>query len=226
MDSSFVGHTLRGVSGTTTIVALDSVSVRVGATHILRDISLSVGQGEAVGVFGSNGAGKTTLLRMLATLIVPSAGSAHVFGSDLTSDDRYEIRPRIGYVGHVPGLYPELTLAENLGFVASARGIGRSEVDRCLSAVGLAGAADRRAEVCSHGMARRAEFAGVLMMEPDLLLLDEPHSALDGDAVDLVDAVVMRTMESGCAALLVSHDKDRVRRVVTDYHEISGGTLV
>ncbi len=214
------------MSGTTTIVALDKVSVRVGATHILRDISLSIGPGEAAGIFGSNGAGKTTLLRLLATLIVPATGSAHVLGSDLTTDDRYEIRPRIGYVGHVPGLFPELTLAENLGFVASARGIEHSEVDRCLSAVGLSGAADRRAEVCSHGMQRRAEFARLLMTAPDLLLLDEPHSALDGDAVDLVDAMVMRTMESGGAAVLVSHDKDRVKRVVTEYHEISGGTLV
>lgn len=225
-DSPHVSNTLCRVSGTTTIVDFKNVSVRVGATHILRDITLSMGPGEAVGIFGSNGAGKTTLLRTLATLIVPATGVANVLGADLTSDARYDIRSRIGYVGHVPGLYPEMTLAENLGFVAAARGIELSEVDRCLSAVGLAGAADRRAEVCSHGMQRRAEFARILMTEPDLLLLDEPHSALDGNAVDLVDALVRRTLGAGGAAVLVSHDRSRVKRVATDFHEISGGTLV
>lgn len=207
------------------IVDLESVSVRVGATHILRDVSLTINAGNAVGIFGGNGAGKTTLLRLIATLIQPAAGTAMVFGIDVATDDRYDIRTRIGYVGHIPGLYPEMTLSENLGFVAHAMGIDPAEVGRSLNAVGLAGAADRRAEVCSHGMQRRAEFARVLMTKPDLLLLDEPHSALDADAVELVDALVARTLDAGGAAVLVSHDKERVLNVATEFAEIAGGTL-
>ena len=218
-------HTLSFVSGTPPIVDLESVSVRVGATHILRDITLSINGGDAIGIFGGNGAGKTTLLRLIATLILPASGTATVFGVDVATDERYDIRTRIGYVGHTPGLYPEMTLSENLGFVAHAMGIDVAEADRSLAAVGLAGAADRRAEVCSHGMQRRAEFARVLMTKPDLLLLDEPHSALDADAVDLVDALVARTLETGGAAVLVSHDKERVLKVATEFHEITGGTL-
>jgi heme exporter protein A len=213
------------VSGTSPIVDLASVSVRVGATHILRDITLSINEGDAIGIFGGNGAGKTTLLRLIATLIKPASGTATVFGVDVATDARYGIRTRIGYVGHTPGLYPEMTLSENLGFVAHAMGIEVAEADRSLAAVGLAGAADRRAEVCSHGMQRRAEFARVLMTKPDLLLLDEPHSALDADAVDLVDALVARTLDTGGAAVLVSHDKERVLKVATEFHEITGGTL-
>jgi len=207
------------------IADLEKVSVRVGATHILREITLSVGSGEAIGLFGSNGAGKTTLLRLLATLIVPVSGISRIFGVDAASNDRFDVRPRIGYIGHMPGLYPELTLSENLEFVASARAIDRSEVDRCLTIVGLAGAADRRASVCSHGMQRRAEFARILMTKPDLILLDEPHSALDGDAVDLVDALVRRTLDRGGAAVLASHDRDRVANLATNCHEIVGGRL-
>ncbi|GMR02634.1 MAG: heme ABC exporter ATP-binding protein CcmA [Acidimicrobiia bacterium] len=226
MDSSWVSHTLLMVSGTMTIADLEKVSVRMGATQILRDITLSIGPGDAIGLFGSNGAGKTTLLRLLATLILPVAGTATVLGVDPAGDGRYDVRSRIGFVGHMTGLYPELTLAENLSFVASARGIDLAEVDRCLAVVGLAGVADRRAEVCSHGMQRRAEFARILMTEPDLLLLDEPHSALDGDAVGLVDALVRRTLDGGGAAVLASHDRDRVAKLATDCREISGGTLV
>jgi len=188
-------------------------------------VSLTINDGDAIGIFGGNGAGKTTLLRLIATLILPAAGTANVFGVDIATDDRYNIRTKIGYVGHTPGLYPEMTLSENLGFVAHAMGTDPAEADRSLTAVGLAGAADRRAEVCSHGMQRRAEFARVLMTKPDLLLLDEPHSALDADAVELVDALVMRTLDAGGAAVLVSHDKERVLRVATEFVEISGGTL-
>jgi len=207
------------------IVDLESVSVRVGATHILRDVSVSIEPGDAIGIFGGNGAGKTTLLRLIATLIRPASGVATVFGVDVSSDGRYDIRTRIGYVGHTPGLYPEMTLTENLEFVAQAMGIDPQEAERSLAAVGLAGAANRRAEVCSHGMQRRAEFARVLMTKPELLLLDEPHSALDADAVDLVDALVGRTLDTGGAAVLVSHDKERVLKVATRFKEVAGGSL-
>ncbi len=207
------------------IADLQDITVRAGATHILRNVTMTVRPGDAIGVFGSNGAGKTTLLRLLGTLIKPAAGTGIVLGADLTGEERYDVRPRIGYVGHVPGLYPEMTLAENLSFIASAMGIDRGAVDSSLAAVGLAGAADRRAEVCSYGMQRRAEFARVLMTEPEFLLLDEPHSALDGNAVDLVDDLVRRTVDAGGAAVLVSHDRSRVEGLATHSVEIRGGTI-
>lgn len=226
MDRSSASNTICRVSGTTKIADLENVSVRAGAVRILQNLSLTISGGEAVGVFGSNGAGKTTLLRLIATLQPVAEGSCVVFGIDTSSTERYEVRNRIGYVGHTPGLYPELTLHENLVFVADAMGLDESEADRVLDIVGLGRAARRRVDHCSHGMQRRTEFARVLMTEPDLLLLDEPHSALDADAVDLVDALVHRTVERGGAAILVSHDKDRVNSLVTRTHEIKDGTLL
>jgi heme exporter protein A len=207
------------------LIHLASVSVRAGATHILRDLDLDVHGGEALGVYGANGAGKTTLLRLAATLIRPSSGSGTVLGASLATEDRYEVRPRIGYVGHVPGLYPELTLRENLAFTADAHSIDRSQVAPALEMVGLGAASDRQADRCSHGMQRRAEFARVLMTSPEVLLLDEPHSALDADAVDLVDAIVERTTSAGGAAVLVSHDRDRVSRVADRFVEINAGRV-
>jgi ABC-type multidrug transport system ATPase subunit len=140
------------------------------------------------------------------------------------SDDRG--KHRIGYIGHTPGLSPELTLGENLRFVAEAMGLDRDATNGCLDMVGLAGAIDRRADRCSHGMQRRAEFARAHLTAPDLLLLDEPHSALDDTAVALVDDLVRRTVERGGAAVLVSHERQRVTNLSDRTFEIEGGTLV
>jgi len=219
-------RTLRAMSGTAASVDFRKASVGAGAVRILQDVSLVVHPGEAVGIFGSNGAGKTTLLRLVATLQPAAAGECFVLGEDLASPAKYDVRHRIGYIGHSPSLYPELSLRENLAFVADARGLDRTEALRVLDMVGLGGAADRRADHCSHGMQRRTEFARVLMTAPDLLLLDEPHSALDEDAAALVDEIVHRTIERGGSALLVSHDKERVKRLVARAHEVKEGTLV
>lgn len=213
------------VPETTAIVELSGVGARVGSTPILRDIDLSVDAGQAVGMFGSNGAGKTTLLRLVATLTQPSAGSGRVLGADMTTAERFEVRHRIGYIGHTPGLYPELTLGENLRFVADAMGIDEGTVVPALEHVGLGAVVDRRADRCSHGMQRRAEFARLHMTQPDLLLLDEPHSALDANAVSLVDDLVRRTLGRGGAALLVSHERVRVEALADTTYEIVGGTL-
>lgn len=207
------------------LIRLSGVAVRAGAVQILKDVDLAIDARSALGVFGANGAGKTTLLRLIATLQPASSGSVEVLGVDATTDARYGVRPRIGYVGHVPGLYQELTLAENLEFAAAASGLAKSDVAAALATVGLGGAADRRVDRCSHGMQRRAEFARVLVTKPELLLLDEPHSALDADAVELVDAIVEKTLNDGGAAVLVSHDRGRVRSLSSMTVEIEGGTL-
>jgi heme exporter protein A len=209
-----------------TLAHLEKISVRAGAIRILQDVSLSVEPGDAIGIFGSNGAGKTTLLRLIATLQPRASGICSVLGIDPSTADRYEARSRIGYVGHTPGLYPELTLLENLNFVADARGMDTAAATNSLDLVGLTGAGDRRADHCSHGMQRRAEFARILMTQPELLLLDEPHAALDESAMELVDELVHRTVDSGGAVVLATHDIDRVAAIVTSTHEIADGKLL
>jgi heme ABC exporter ATP-binding subunit CcmA len=207
------------------LVVLNGVGVRMGSTQILRDVNLEVGEGEVVGLFGANGAGKTTALRLIATLIRPAQGAGTVLGADLTSSDRYDVRRRIGMVGHVPGLFPELTLAENLQYAGRVAGVPVDRVPEVLAAVGLAGAADRLAGASSHGMQRRTEFARELMIDRSLLLLDEPHSALDRNAVDLVEGLIERKAEEGGAVIVVSHDRDRINAIAHRSVELVGGTL-
>ncbi len=207
------------------LVELSGVGVRIGSSQILRDVDLEIEAGEVVGLFGANGAGKTTALRLIATLIRPAQGSGTVLGADLSSAERYDVRRRIGMIGHVPGIFPELTLAENLRYAARVAGVSTDRVAGALAAVGLAGAADRPAGAASHGMQRRTEFARELMIDRSLLLLDEPHSALDRDAVDLVEGLIERKAAEGGAVIVVSHDRDRVRAIAHRTVDLVGGTL-
>ncbi|MGH3847171.1 MAG: ATP-binding cassette domain-containing protein, partial [Pseudonocardiaceae bacterium] len=153
------------------IARLDRIAVDIVRTPVLRGVDLVVRAGEVVGLVGANGSGKSTLLRVLATLLVPADGTGHVLGAALGTPACAAVRPRIALVGHSPALYPYLTLAENLRFVARLIGVAGSEVDDALEAVGLSGAAGRRADHCSQGMLRRAELARVLAVTPSLLLL-------------------------------------------------------
>ncbi len=218
-------RTLCSVAPASQIVELRDVAIRIGATPVLRDLDLTIGPGEVVGLFGGNGAGKTTLLRLLATQLRPTSGSATVLGSDLAGEGRLDVRSRIGFIGHTPALYPELTLRENLAFAAAVTGHSGGEVDAALATVGLAAAADRPVNACSYGMQRRTEFARELMLEPELILLDEPHSALDVAASDLVSHLTDDVVARGGAALLVSHDRERVEKLVGRSLDLRGGTL-
>lgn len=209
-----------------TLVDLRGVVVRSRTTTILRDIDLRLRPGEALGLFGSNGAGKTTVLRVVATLLLPFSGEGTVLGADVFGSQRYEIRSDISFIGHVPALYPELSLRENIMFAAKVTGHPESDADRVLDEVGLANAADRRVTECSHGMARRAEFARVMMLEPRLLLLDEPHAALDPTAVDLVGHVAASVVDRGGAVIVVSHDLDRAANLIGRSQRVEGGRLV
>ncbi len=208
------GRVYPAQAGSGWLARLDGVTVSAGRTPILRDLDLRLRDTEVLGVLGANGSGKTTLLRLLATLAVPCAGRAEVLGHELGSPGAVAMRPRIVLIGHLPALYPQLSLAENLRFVARLTGRDESFADRALALVGLTGAAGRRAESCSQGMARRAELARVLLVEPSLLLLDEIHAGLDRDAVGLVDEVVARVRGRGGACVLVSHEPDRLTGLV------------
>lgn len=209
----------------TPLVALSGVGVRIGSTQILRNVDLEIGAGEVLGLFGANGAGKTTMLRLIATLIRPAQGEGTVLGADLASADRYDVRRRIGMIGHVPGIYPELTLGENLRYSARVANVPTDRASEALAAVGLSGAANRRGGASSHGMQRRTEFARELMIDRSLLLLDEPHSALDQDAVDLVEGLIERKAADGGAVVVVSHDRARVNAIAHRTVELAGGTL-
>jgi heme exporter protein A len=193
---------------------------------VLRGIDLRIDSGEVIGIVGPNGSGKSTLLRILATLLRPSVGHAKVLGTEVGSDGILDARRRIALLGHHPGLWGELTLLENLTFVARLAGARIEGADRVLEIVGLGGAKHRRADHSSHGMQRRVEFARVLLIQPDLLLLDEAHAGLDKAAQALVRAAVVDVQQRGGGVVLVSHEPDRMLPLVTATYQLESGTLI
>ena len=207
------------------VVELSAVGLRLGDTPILRNLNLNVGPGEAIGLIGSNGSGKTTLLRLVATLLAPTEGEGRVLGASLRGSERFTVRPRIGLIGHTPGLYPQLTLDENLSLVARIAWTPAAEVPAVLDRVGLGLARHRRAAACSHGMQRRGEFARVMLTRPDLLLLDEAHAGLDPQAADLVAYLVRGVRSRGGAALVVSHEHGRIAPLVDRFVELAAGAI-
>jgi heme exporter protein A len=192
---------------------------------ILQHVDLAIHRGEVIGVTGPNGAGKTTLLRLLATLHRPSHGTYSVLGAtrDTSPDDLAAIRRNIALVGHSPAVWPELTLRENVELVARLR--GRPDTDESLRRVGLDGVAGLKAAHTSLGMQRRVEFARLLTWTPRLLLLDEPHAGLDTATTALVDEVVNRVAGGRGAAVLVSHDPERIADLVTRRLVVKAGTV-
>lgn len=188
------------------VIRLQALEVDLGRTPVLTGVDLVVEAGERVGIAGPNGAGKTTLLSVLATLRPPSGGGGEVLGARLGTGAVLAVRPEIGWSGHEPALYDELTLRENLRHFCRLGGFADADADHALHQVGLAGAADRLARVCSNGMRRRADLARLLVTRPSLLLLDEAQAGLDADAGLIVDALADRTVASGGAVVTVSHD--------------------
>jgi len=193
--------------------AIDATGVarRFGTRWVLRGVTLQVRSGETVGLLGANGSGKSTLLRILATLLRPNAGSATIYGHDVVRAAD-EVRARIGFLAHEPGLYEDLSAEENLRFAAtmlggSSSGGGRTpKIGEVLARVGLTHAAGERVRGFSAGMARRLAVARLLLGRPQLLLLDEPYSNLDADGISMMSGVITETVQGGGAALVVLHE--------------------
>jgi heme exporter protein A len=184
-------------------VVLRGAGRRYGERAALRDVSLELETGQTLVVFGPNGAGKTTLLRMLATLLRPHAGEVRVLGRDLPADG-WAIRGRIGFLGHEPLLYRELSGRENLRFHARLHGAAPGRVEAVLEAVGMTSRGDDPIAELSRGMVQRLAVARAVLHEPELLLLDEPTANLDPAAAAQVQPLIGR--ESGRTRVLTSHD--------------------
>lgn len=187
------------------------------ARPALRGLTFSVTPGATLAIFGPNGAGKTTLLRTLATLARPTSGYVEVAGFDAVRE-AHEVRLRAGYVGHQPHIYEDLTARENLLFFARMYGLrdGAARADALLARVGLRGKADERAQTLSRGQAQRLALARGLIHEPETLLLDEPDTGLDEDALAVLEQVIEERRAHGQTTALTTHNLERGLRWATE----------
>jgi NitT/TauT family transport system ATP-binding protein len=192
---------LEGVS--CTFVSRDDASQRYTA---VQDVSLTVGAGEFVSVVGPTGCGKSTLLNMAAGLLAPSTGTVRVFGEPLAGINR-----RAGYMFQTESLMPWRTARANVMAGLEFRGVAdaQAQADEWLKRVGLGGFGDRYPHQLSGGMRKRVSLAQTLVLDPDIILMDEPFSALDIQTRQLMENEVLSLWaEKRKAVLFITHDLD------------------
>ena len=191
-------------------VAVAGLRRDYGERTALDGVGFELAAGESLVVLGPNGAGKTTLLRILATLLRPSSGEVRVLGSRLPGE-AWKLRGRVGFLGHEPLLYRDLSGRENLRFHARLHGVrgGRAEarIEALLAAIGMERRADQRVAELSAGMRQRLAVCRCVLHEPRLLLLDEPDSHLDAEGRELARALI--GPGGGRTRVLVTHDPER-----------------
>ncbi len=179
-----------------------------GDVQAVREVSLLAPDGAITGLLGPNGAGKTTLLRMLATLILPDAGTASIDGLDVVRD-RYAVRENIGVLSDARGLYPRLTARENIRYYGALHGLGgaalEARIDQLTGTLGLTGIADRRAQGFSQGEKMKVAIARALVHDPRTILLDEPTNGLDIMSVRALREQLRALRTAGKCILFSSH---------------------
>lgn len=177
-----------------------------GARKALDKVSFELPKGGFLSIFGPNGAGKSTLLKVLATLTVPSKGSARVLGLDV-GEDAVELREHIGFISHNPLLYPDLTAEENLEFFAELYSLEdpKARVRELLTAVELDHRRFDLVRTFSRGMLQRLSIARALLHAPEVIYLDEPYSGLDPHAMDILDGLIAQIRHQH-TFVMVSHD--------------------
>src|SRR5919108_1928674 len=203
-------------------VVAERLGKRFGELWALRDFDLEVAPGSVLGLLGHNGAGKTTAVRILATLALPTTGSARVDGLDVVADAA-RVRARIGLAGQAATVDGLLSARANLELVGRLHHLPRGEARRrageLLERLGLADAADRLVKTYSGGMRRRLDLAATMVAAPPVLFLDEPTTGLDPHSRNDLWALVRELVRDGATVLLTTQYLEEADR-------LAGGIVV
>jgi phospholipid/cholesterol/gamma-HCH transport system ATP-binding protein len=217
------------------IVEVRDVDYAVGGRSIFAGLDLQAQRGEITAVMGPSGTGKTTLLRLLMGAIRPARGRVRVFGQDIGALDRrglYALRRRVGMLFQNGALLTDLSVFENVAFplrehTELPEPLLRRLVLMKLQAVGLRGAAELDTAALSGGMARRVALARAIVMDPELLIYDEPFVGLDPISL----GVILRLIQSlnttlGITSIVVTHDVQEISRIAHRSFLLAGGKVV
>lgn len=210
---------------TDSAIVVRGVSKFFGDYPALRNVDLEIASGRVLAMLGRNGAGKTTLLRVLAGLSAPSRGEISFPSSGTEAPARHG---RIGMVGHGTWIYDELTAEENLRFFCRLYGVRDPSraVERWLQRVGLERFRRARAGQYSRGMRQRLTIARAFLHDPAILLLDEPWTALDDRAMELLSDLVREARDAGCTVVICSHQLREALHVADEVALLHRGRIV
>ena len=207
-------------------VTVNKLAKAYGFLWALRNLDLELAAGDCVALLGPNGAGKTTLLKLLSGLIMPTSGAIR-FDETPFLRSKTELRARIGLLAPADHLYENLTARENLFFFTRlyGRASTASNLDDALAQVGLGGRGDDYVSALSSGMKCRLSIAKWSLLQPDLLLLDEPYGVLDGGGIDLLQQFLRQQCARGAIVLLASHHVSRALDLCSRALVLSQGRL-
>jgi len=217
------------------LVDVESVNFSYGRRPILKGITMRVPRGKVVAIMGGSGCGKTTLLRVLSGQLRPQAGSVHVDGEAVHSLDReglYRLRRRMSMLFQFGALFTDLSVFENVAFplrehTTLPEQVVRDLVLLKLQAVGLRGAYKLMPGELSGGMARRVALARALVLDPTLVLYDEPFAGLDPIALAVVGQLVRKLNDAlGATSIVVSHDVTECLQIVDYIYFMAEGRIV
>ena len=218
-----------------TLVEVDSVTFSYGRRPVLKGITMRVPRGKVVAIMGGSGCGKTTLLRLISGQLRPTGGAVRIGGEDVAQLDTqglYRMRRRMSMLFQFGALFTDMTVFENVAFALREHTrlperMIRDLVLMKLEAVGLRGAARLMPAELSGGMARRAAIARAVVLDPMLLLYDEPFAGLDPIALAVVGKLV-RTLNDalGATSIVVSHDVSECLQIVDYLYFVSEGGIV
>jgi heme exporter protein A len=193
----------------------------------LAGVTLSVERGEFLALFGRNGAGKTTFLKIAATLVRHTHGKLRVEGVDISADPE-QARRHIGFLSHNTYLYRDLNPVENLRFFARLYGLKEPDkrIESLLDRVGLQRRRSDPVRSFSRGLHQRLGIARVMLHDPSLILLDEPYTGLDANAVDVLNHMLDEAAAAGKTIILTTHDLEQGLRSATRAAIIDRGKVV
>jgi phospholipid/cholesterol/gamma-HCH transport system ATP-binding protein len=216
------------------VVEARNVSYAIGARPIFTDLDVTVRRGRITAIMGPSGTGKTTLLRLITGQITADRGQVLAFGQDVASLGRaevYALRRRLGMLFQNGALLTDMDVFENVAFPVREHTdlpepLIRTLVLTKLQAVGLRGAAEMMPAELSGGMARRVALARAIVMDPELLLYDEPFVGLDPISLGVILRLIKHMNEAlGITSIVVSHDVQELSTIADDSYLISGGRV-
>lgn len=211
------------------MIEINGLKKHFGTFQALKGIDLSIKKGSVFGFVGPNGAGKSTTMSILATLMLPSAGTAKVDGLDVT-DYPHEVRKKIGYMPDFFGVYDQLKTDEYLHFYGGSYGIPRKEreqlIPQLLELVNLSDKRDAYVDSLSRGMKQRLCLARCLVHDPELLILDEPASGLDPRARIEMREILKELKSMGKTIIISSHILPELAEMVDEIGVIEHGEMI
>ena len=218
---------MSGANAADVVIDVRGINKHFGANHAVKDLALTVRRGEIFGFLGPNGSGKTTSIRMLCGLLTPDSGEGTCLGYDVVRETK-AIKREVGYMTQRFSFWEDLTIRENLRFVARMYGMrdGREKVEQSLEQLGLTARANQLAGALSGGWKQRLALAACLLHEPQLLLLDEPTAGVDPKARrDFWDE--LHTLAArGITVLVSTHYMDEAERCMKLGYILYGRLLV